>query len=170
MHEYNQWISIINSTLKQTQTSPKSSKLAALHPSSQVPEIYPPTMLILEQSLSQCIPSSQWLICSWTYVCKLCIGQRAHSRRIYHVIILTQPSHIFLGNNHWLILQKETNSKVFDKINVSLQSDNPPLKLPFEHFEVCFDFEELLRCESHILSSSFYYSLILWIICLAGGV
>jgi len=85
------------------------------------------------------------------------------------VIMLTQPTYIFLWNNPLLIIHKETNSKVLDDIKVSLQSDNPPLKLPFELLEVCFHFQKLLRYGSHVSASSSNYSPIMWIISLARG-
>jgi len=107
-----------------------------------MPETYPPKTQILEQLSSQCIPSWQWLICSWAAACMLAIGQRACSGRIYNVIVLVQPSHIVIGNNAFLLIGKEIKSAVLDDFKVTLLSDNPPLKLSVELLEACFHHQE----------------------------
>ena len=94
-------------------------------------------MQILEQPSSQCIPSSQGLICSWVAACTVAIGRRACSGRMYNVITSTQLSHILISNNTSVVISKQTRSTVSDDVKVSLRSDNRPLKLHFEILEAC---------------------------------
>jgi len=136
---------IINWTKHQTEPQNLSKKrhiTTHLSP-SKVPEIYPLTTQILEQLSSQCIPSSQWLICSWVAAGAHPVGERAHSRRIHNVIVLALQSHILISNNALFKISQEIKSTVSDVLNVSLLPDNPSLKLPIELLETCFLFWEV---------------------------
>jgi len=73
---------------KETQSLHKKSNLSPICPPSKVPEKYPATIWIVEKLSSQCIPSSERLVCSGAAACTCRIGHRAHSRRIRNVIVL----------------------------------------------------------------------------------
>jgi len=123
-------------------TSPKNSKLSPIRPPSKVPEKYPPTTQILKQPSSQCIPSSQRVICSWAAACTRSIGQRVSSGSIHNVIVLVQPRHNLIRNNALLVIGKETMSTVSNDFKVSLLSDNPLLNLPVKLLESFFRHRE----------------------------
>jgi hypothetical protein len=54
------------------------------------------------------------------------------------VIEHEEPSHCPISNNALLVIRKETKSTVSDDFKVSLRSDNPLLKFPFEQLGACF--------------------------------
>jgi len=105
------------------------------HPQRKSFNNHPPSAF---HSHNDCIPSSQWLLCSWAAVCTLHIGHIPGSWRIHIVIVLAHWSHIPISYKNLLVIGKEKNTTVSDDRKKSLLSHIPFWEVLFKLLEACF--------------------------------